>query len=78
LSILVAIDSHEASLRRYECSDTRAKLTHEFVMPGPVIFPMAVVQEMRSNPPDHLSVTPPPRPTNSPAGAGTATIQRAA
>ncbi len=68
--IAVCVDVHTGVMSRYECADTKIRLTHRFAFGGPCHFPEPVVREMRLMPPDYTSVEPPPRPTSPPTNVG--------
>lgn len=72
MASLVCIDTETGSLSRYECGGSTVRKTH-FAIPnaGSSSLTVALIESFRSNPPDEFNLDPPPRPTNSPAGAGT-------
>lgn len=78
MATLVSIEAYSGTLRRYEIGETVARLTHFWSLGRPATFLREVIDSFRTNPDASLSVEPPPRPTNPPAGAGTATLPKAA
>ena len=69
--ILIRANIDDGRASRYECGGECVRKTHEYQHDRPVsAFDWAWLQEFRTNPPDWTKIEPPPRPTNSPAGAG--------
>lgn len=73
MSSLVLIDTQDGSLTRIETGGEIFRKTH-YALPinGPTALTAKMVENFRTMPGEEFSLTPPPEPTNSPTGVGTA------
>lgn len=76
---LVLIDTDDGALTRIETGGEIFRKTH-YAVPkdGAAALTAKMVQNFRLMPDDEFSLTPPPKPTSPPAGAGTVRLQIAA
>lgn len=72
MASIVVIDANNGSLDRYEIGGEAVRKTHACTLGEKCYFTPEIIETFRLNPSPEFAVDPPPRPTNSPAGAGTA------
>lgn len=76
--VLVSTSHFETSLTRIESGGECFRATHRYSFPARANVSERLCEEFRLMPDPEYSLDPPPRPTNPPQGAGTATLQQAA
>lgn len=75
MATLIRIDLDDRRASRYEAGGSAIRRTHEYIHDTEVsAFDWDWIQFFRCDPPEEYTIEPGPRPTNPPAGAGTARI----
>lgn len=74
MATIVVIEAATGNMDRYEIGGSAHRHTHSATYGKSITFTPKVVEQFRTMPDPKFAVEPPPRPTNPPAGAGTARV----